>query len=353
MPGCMNRLTRIWHARLLSAVLIACSGCATKETDNNAGVNDNLEAQSDAADKLDFYTVHHYDKARNPADDLATTIQRAKVEKKYILVQVGGDWCGWCKLMSQYIETNERVRENIRRNYLIMKVSYEGEQTNEAFLSRYPQIPGYPHVFVLDSDGKFLHSQGTAELEEGRGYNEQVYLEFLNKWKPGGSAPKDIEPRSTSTSNRLDATGIEISVERPTDIAPVTAGAVVSPKSASAGDVVTLTVRVRIAKGWHIYGVRAGGGPAQPTKLNLTLPDEITAPGDWTAPTPEYETTALGISPVYQGEVDFSRKLKVSDSAVAGAVNVVCKVDYQACDHSKCLPPANIALTTTLEVSKR
>ena len=125
------------------------------------------------------------------------------------------------------------------------------------------------------------------------------------------------------------------------------------PGSASVGDVVTLTVRVRIARGWHIYGVRAGGGPAQPTKLNLTLPDEVTALGDWTAPSPEYETTALGISPVYQGEVDFSRKLKVSDSAAAGAFDVVCKVDYQACDHSKCLPPASIALTATLEISNR
>ena len=38
--------------------------------------------------------------------------------------------------------------------------------------------------FVLDQDGTFLHSQGTAELESGRGYNEEVFLAFLNQWKP-------------------------------------------------------------------------------------------------------------------------------------------------------------------------
>jgi hypothetical protein len=133
----------------------------------------------------DFYTVDHYDVARNADDDLALTIERAQAEKKHILVQVGGDWCGWCHLMSNFIETNDRVREKIRQNYLIMKVTYDGEQKNEAFLSRYPSIPGYPHLFVLDSAGNLLHSQGTAELEEGRGYNENVYLEFLDKWKPG------------------------------------------------------------------------------------------------------------------------------------------------------------------------
>ncbi|HJQ80883.1 MAG TPA: thioredoxin family protein [Lacipirellulaceae bacterium] len=133
---------------------------------------------------LDFYTVDHYDVARNAAEDLALTITRAQAEKKHILVQVGGDWCGWCHLMSDYIETNDQVREKIRQNYLIMKVTYDGDQKNEAFLSQYPDIPGYPHLFVLDWDGNLLHSQGTAELEEGRGYNDKVYLEFLDKWKP-------------------------------------------------------------------------------------------------------------------------------------------------------------------------
>ena len=109
---------------------------------------------------------------------------RAKSKKKNILIQVGGDWCGWCKLMSTFIETDEKVRDNILSNYLVMKVTENGDKTNASFLSQYPSIPGYPHLFVLDSDGKLLHSQGTAELEEGHGYNESVYLEFLNKWKP-------------------------------------------------------------------------------------------------------------------------------------------------------------------------
>src|SRR5262245_41978332 len=65
-----------------------------------------------------------------------------------------------------------------------MKVNYSSEDTNEEFLSTYPQVPAYPHFFVLDTDGSFLHSQGTAELEEGRGYNERVFLEFLERWKP-------------------------------------------------------------------------------------------------------------------------------------------------------------------------
>jgi len=34
-------------------------------------------------------------------------------------------------------------------------------------LSQYPNIPGYPWLFVLDSDGKLLKSENTDELENG------------------------------------------------------------------------------------------------------------------------------------------------------------------------------------------
>ncbi|WP_197231223.1 hypothetical protein [Novipirellula artificiosorum] len=40
----------------------------------------------------------------------------------------------------------------------------------------------YPHFFVLESDGTFLQSQGTGELEKGKGYNEANFIGFLNAW---------------------------------------------------------------------------------------------------------------------------------------------------------------------------
>lgn len=80
----------------------------------------------------------------------------------------------------------------IKQNYLIMKVNYSNDNPNKEFLNTYPKVPAYPHFFVLDSDGTFLHSQGTAELEEGRSYNEGVFLAFLEKWQPGA-------PISTTT----------------------------------------------------------------------------------------------------------------------------------------------------------
>ena len=41
------------------------------------------------------------------------------------------------------------------------------------------------NLFALQhvrADGKLLHSQDTAELEEGKGYNEEKVLGLLSKW---------------------------------------------------------------------------------------------------------------------------------------------------------------------------
>ena len=67
-------------------------------------------------------------------------------------------------------------------SYVLVKVNYSSENENATFLSQYPAIPGYPHIFVLDSDGRFLHSPDTAELEEGDSYNLEKFAVFLQEW---------------------------------------------------------------------------------------------------------------------------------------------------------------------------
>ena len=48
---------------------------------------------------------------------------------------------------------------------------------------------GYPHFFVLDGQGKLLHSQDTAELEKGKSYRARRFKRFLTRWGPRGSGP--------------------------------------------------------------------------------------------------------------------------------------------------------------------
>lgn len=130
----------------------------------------------------DAYTVAVYDPERDPNADLEATLARATAEDKRILLVVGGDWCVWCKILEKFIADNEAVAEALAADYLIMKVDYAADGRNGQFLAGYPEAGGYPHFYVLDKSGAFVHSQNTVELEAGESYDLEVFLAFLARW---------------------------------------------------------------------------------------------------------------------------------------------------------------------------
>ncbi len=172
-------------------LLIACfffcttAGCTdTEATSGDGSLQEQNEATLVSSDTVNFYVVPAYDPQRDPAQDLAQVLTQTRTSGKRILIEVGGDWCTWCHALDRYIHDNEAVSEALRANFVVLKVNYSEENTNESFLSQYPEIPGYPHIFVLESTGELLHSQNTGDLEEGKSYSNEAFLSFLNKWSP-------------------------------------------------------------------------------------------------------------------------------------------------------------------------
>ena len=125
-----------------------------------------------------------FDPARDPAKDVAAAAAAARAQGKRVMVDVGGEWCVWCHVLDGFIESNPDVRALVDLNYVVVKVNWSRENKNEAFLSRWPAVNGYPHLFVLDGSGKLLHSQDTGVLESGRSYDKAKFVEFLLKWAP-------------------------------------------------------------------------------------------------------------------------------------------------------------------------
>jgi len=125
-----------------------------------------------------------FDPARDPAKDVAAAAAAAKAQGKRVIVDVGGEWCSWCHILDRFIDGDADVRALRDRGYVWVKVNWSRENKNEAFLSRWPKIDGYPHLFVLDGDGKLLHSQETGSLESGKSYDKAKFVDFLRRWSP-------------------------------------------------------------------------------------------------------------------------------------------------------------------------
>jgi thiol:disulfide interchange protein len=131
------------------------------------------------------YEIAVYDPGRNPGADLADTVARARRADKRIILEVGGEWCSWCRILDQYLKDHPEVHDALAASFVVMKVNFGPENENKAFLSDYPQIPAYPHFLVLESDGSLLHSQSTAVLEKDRSYNEDAFQAFIDQWSKG------------------------------------------------------------------------------------------------------------------------------------------------------------------------
>ena len=125
-----------------------------------------------------------FDPARDPVADLETAKVEAKRGGKRILLDVGGEWCSWCHILDDFIAGDGEIRRFRDANYVWVKVNYSPENENAAFLAQFPEIKGYPHLFVLDNDGKLLHSQFTGELEKDKGYDRARFFDFLKQWAP-------------------------------------------------------------------------------------------------------------------------------------------------------------------------
>ena len=118
-----------------------------------------------------YQPVLQYDPNRDAAADIDAAVAEARRSGRHVLIEVGGKWCGWCHRLDDYLKRNRKLAALLERNFVMVKVNYSPENENEEVLSGYPEVAGYPHFFVLDGQGKLLHSQDTAELEKGKSYH--------------------------------------------------------------------------------------------------------------------------------------------------------------------------------------
>lgn len=131
-----------------------------------------------------YTPVTKYDPKRDAARDIDDAVAEAKRSQRRILLVVGGEWCSWCHTLEDYFTSHPELKARRDKNFVTVKINYSEENKNEAVLSRYGPIEGYPHIFVLDSDGKLLHSQETGALESGKSYELEKMNAFLTQWAP-------------------------------------------------------------------------------------------------------------------------------------------------------------------------
>jgi len=80
--------------------------------------------------------------------------------------------------------------KRLEDGFIVIKINFSDDVKNELFLSHYPAIPSYPHLFVLETDGTFLLSETPDSFMDKDKYVADKILAFLEKWAPKKSDPE-------------------------------------------------------------------------------------------------------------------------------------------------------------------
>lgn len=130
-----------------------------------------------------YKPVKRYDPSRDAVQDIDAAAAEAARSGRLVLLEIGGEWCVWCHYLDDFLATHGKIRKSLEETFVVVKVNFGPKNKNEQALSRYPKIKGYPHLFILGADGKYLGSQDTGELEKGKSYDPKVFQAFIDKWR--------------------------------------------------------------------------------------------------------------------------------------------------------------------------
>ncbi|MBR4730099.1 MAG: thioredoxin family protein [Prevotella sp.] len=135
-----------------------------------------------------------YNEDINPVEQIEQAVVKAKSEGKFVVCQVGGNWCPWCLRFADFITNDTTISKVINDNFVYIHVNYnprksEGEakaQLAKVMLKRLnnPARFGFPVFVVLDESGRVIHTQDSSFLEEGEGYDKEKVLRFFKNWTP-------------------------------------------------------------------------------------------------------------------------------------------------------------------------
>ena len=130
-----------------------------------------------------------YNEEINPLEQIDQAIAQAQTEGKYVICQVGGNWCPWCLRFADFITNDSTINAVIEENFVFIHVNYHPRKAGEvgkALMKRLNNAGrfGFPVLVVLDEKGNIIHIQDSGYLEEDKSYNQEKVLRFFKNWTP-------------------------------------------------------------------------------------------------------------------------------------------------------------------------
>ena len=109
-----------------------------------------------------------YDEQADAKADIAAALAKARLENRRVLIQWGGNWCGWCVKLNAAMKGDRELAKTLMYEYDVVKIDIGHMDKNMDLAEKYGadlKKNGVPFLTVLDASGKVLANAETGGFE--------------------------------------------------------------------------------------------------------------------------------------------------------------------------------------------
>jgi len=127
-----------------------------------------------------------YDEAATPAQVNAridAAFARARASHKRVIIDLGGNWCSWCRLLAAVMDLPE-ARPFMAAHFEVVSVPVSSREDrrddqNRQVLRRFglKKADGYPYLVVAEPDGRILAR--SSAVTDDRHHTPQAMLDWI------------------------------------------------------------------------------------------------------------------------------------------------------------------------------
>ncbi len=127
-----------------------------------------------------------YDEAADATAQVDRAAARAKAGKKLLLIKMGGNWCGDCRILQATMDLPE-MKRFLDRHYEMVSIDVGRMDKNLQVPARYgvkDKLEGVPAILIVDpSSGRQLVARSdVAALSDARHMSPQALANWLAKY---------------------------------------------------------------------------------------------------------------------------------------------------------------------------
>ena len=162
---------------LFAASAALLTGCSTPSSSTSASSDSHPTSQP------------IYDPHADGEQQLKHSLKQARKETKYVLLDLGANWCSDSQAMYRLLKTDPAIKSELQRHYVLTFVDVndrDGANRNKKLLVRLgnPITRGIPVLLVVSPDGDVLNKDATERLRDDAYTDPGKVLAYLQKWAP-------------------------------------------------------------------------------------------------------------------------------------------------------------------------